>query len=113
LQITKKLANDILKGSASKSSLYVSEIIALMPNTMLLSSLNYQPLMQRIKNKKPIILQENTIVLSGKSYQNELFTAWINSLNNLTWVHNVAILKYSDQNSKASEFSIKLNLKDE
>jgi len=110
LQKTEKLATDILKSNASKSSFYVNGIITLVPNSILLSELNYQPLQKRIKKGQNIQIQKNTIIVSGVSSKSDLFSNWIIKLEKTSWIHTVEILDYSDTNSTRSEFSIKLNL---
>lgn len=113
LKKTEKLATDILKSSASKSSFYINEIITLIPNSILLSELNYQPLQKRIKKDQNILIQNNAIIISGVSSQSESFSNWIEQLENYDWVHTVDILDYSDTNTTRSEFSIKLNMSHE
>jgi len=113
LKKTEKLATDILKSNASKSSFYVNEIITCIPNSILLSELNYQPLQKRIKKDQNILTQNNTIIISGISSQSDSFTNWVKLLENNDWVHTVEILDYSDTSTTRSEFSIKLNMSHE
>lgn len=113
LKKTEKLATDIQKSSASKSSFYINEIITLIPNSILLSELNYQPLQKRIKKDQNILIQNNIIIISGVSSQSESFYNWVNKLENYDWVHTVDILDYSDTNTTRSEFSVKLNMSHE
>jgi len=113
LKKTEKIATDILKSSASKSSFYVNEIIKLIPNSILLSELNYQPLQKRIKKNQNILIQNNTIIISGVSSESESFSNWIKQLENYEWVKTVDIHDYSDTSTSRTEFSIKLNLSHE
>jgi len=110
LKKTEKIATDILKSNASKSSFYINEIIKLIPNSMLLSELNYQPLQKRIKKGQSILIQNNTIIISGVSSESESFSNWIKQLENYDWVKSVDILDYSDTSTSHTEFSVKLNL---
>jgi len=110
LKKTQKLATDILKSNASKSSFYINEIITGIPNSILLSELNYQPLQKRIKKNKTIQLENNTIIISGISSKSDLFYNWTNQLENYDWVKKLVILDYSDTKTSRSEFSVKLNL---
>ncbi|MFD0963852.1 hypothetical protein [Pseudofulvibacter geojedonensis] len=113
LQKTQKLATDILKSNASKSSFYINEIIKLIPNSILLSELNYQPLKKRIKKDQSIQIENNTIIISGVSSKSDLFFKWIKELENTTWIKTVETLDYNDIKKSKSEFSIKLYLKHE
>ena len=110
LQKTQKLATDILKSNASKSAYYINEIITLIPNSILLSELNYQPLQKRIKKDQNILIQNNTIVISAISTKSDLFYDWIKELENTSWIQTVKVLDYSDTKKSQSQFSIKINL---
>jgi len=110
LQKAEKLATDILKSNASKSSFYINEIITLIPNSILLSELNYQPLQKRIKKGQYIQFQNNIIIVSGVSSKSGLFSNWIIELEKTSWIHTIEILDYSDTSTTRSEFSIKINL---
>jgi len=112
LKKTEKIATDILKSSASKSSFYVNEIIKLIPNSVLLSELNYQPLQKRIKKGQNILIQNNTIIISGVSSESESFSNWIKQLENQDWIHTIDIF-YSDTNTSRSEFTLTLNMSHE
>jgi len=112
LKKTEKLATDILKSSASRSSFYVNEIIKIIPNSILLSELNYQPLQKRIKKGQHILIENNTIIVSGESSDSEAFSNWIKQLENYDWIDTVGIF-YSDINISRSEFSITLNMNHE
>ena len=112
LKKTEKIATDILKSSASKSSFYVNEIIKLIPNSVLLSELNYQPLQKRIKKDQNILIQNNTIIISGVSSESESFSNWIKQLENQDWIQTIDIF-YSDTNTSRSEFTLTLNMSHE
>ena len=105
---SQKLTEDILKNNASKSSFYVNTIVHSMPSTLLLSEINYQPLQTRIKKEKPIVLDQNSIVISGVSNDSDAFSKWINTLETITWVNHVEVFRYSDASKKKSDFSLKL-----
>jgi Tfp pilus assembly protein PilN len=107
---SQKMVDDMLKKSASKSSFYVNAIIQSLPESILLSELNYQPLLKNIKNDKPVELSPNTIIISGISNHSESFSKWINTLENIKWVDDVNILSYEDTSKKTSKFSLKLKL---
>ncbi|WP_299550673.1 hypothetical protein [Seonamhaeicola sp.] len=107
---SQKMVDDMLKSNASKSSFYVNAIIQSLPESVLLSELNYQPLLKRIKKDKPVETNTNIILISGVSNNSESFSKWINSLESLTWVHGVDILGYEDASVSESTFNLKLNL---
>ena len=107
---TEKMVNDVLKNSSSKSSFYVNDIINGLPDHILLKEFDYQPLLKRIREDKPIENQKNTIHISGLTYKQVLFSQWISLLENKPWIGSVNILSFEDSNSKASSFMIRLNM---
>lgn len=113
VQKTEKMVEDVLKSSASKSSFYVDAIINTLPESILLKELNYQPLLKKIKEDKPIEHQKNTILISGKTNKSILFSGWISQLETKPWVTSVNILSFEDITKSSSNFKVKLNMKDD
>ena len=107
---SQKMVDDLLKSSSSKSSFYVNSIIQRLPNTILLSKLNYQPLLKRIKTELPIEINANTILISGESNNSESFSQYINNLETMKWVKNVEVFNYGDISKDVSNFSLKLTM---
>ena len=107
---TQKMVDDMLKSNASKSSFYANAIVQSLPNTILLSTLNYQPLEKRIKAEKPVELKNNIIVVSGESNSSDAFSTWISTLETKYWIASTEILDYSDVSKSKSIFSIKINV---
>ncbi|MEP5338791.1 MAG: hypothetical protein ABJL44_19095 [Algibacter sp.] len=105
----KKMTEDMLKSSASKSSFYINAITNSLPNSILLSQINYQPLEKKIKEGKTISLQKNTMTVSGSSNNSNKYSKWISTLESMNWIETIEILDYSDSKS-SSNFSIKINL---
>ncbi|MCR8667499.1 hypothetical protein NO995_07395 [Aestuariibaculum sp. M13] len=108
-----KKADDMLKISSSRSSFYINKIVQKSPDFILLTELNYHPLEKRIKASQPIEINENTILISGESSNNESFPLWINELEKLEWIQKIEILNFSNVSSSQSEFSLKIYLKHE
>lgn len=107
---SQKMVDDMLKSSSSKSSFYVNAIVQSLPQSILLTELNYQPLEKNIKKEKAITLKDNTIIVSGASNNSESFSKWVADLETINWIQNVEILNYEDTSKVVSNFSIKLNL---
>ncbi len=106
-----KLANDMLKINTSKSSFYINIIGQNLPSSILLSELNYQPLLKGIKDNEPIINDPNAILINGGSSDSHTFSTWVSELEKKSWIHKVEILDYNDVTASSSNFSIKLLLK--
>lgn len=107
---TQKMVEDMLKGSSSKSSFYVNAIIQGLPNSILLSDLNYQPIVKRIKTGQPIETENNMILISGESSSSEQFSKWVANLEGIIWIEKVEITNYEDVAKHLSKFSLKLNV---
>ncbi|WP_299884434.1 hypothetical protein [uncultured Lacinutrix sp.] len=107
---TQEMVDNMLKSSSSKSSFYANAIVQSLPNSILLSQLNYQPLLKRIKAEKDIELNSNVILVSGDSNSSEVFSKWINDIETNDWVKNVEIIDYSDLTRSKSTFSLKINI---
>ena len=107
----KKMTDDILKSSASKSSFYVNDIIQSLPKSILLSEINYQPLEKNIKPDKPIKNKKNTIIVSGESNDSDKYSNWIALLETMAWVDKISVESYSDSKTRNSRFSIKIEIK--
>lgn len=110
---SQKMVEDILNSNASKSSFYANEIILSLPATIVLSQLNYQPLLKRIKADQPILNEINIILISGESTSRELFSDWISALEHNDWVKKVEISDYTDVSNSLSNFEIKIILVDD
>jgi len=105
-----KTTEDLLKSNASKSSFYTNAIVNSLPNSILLSDINYQSLKKNIKPDKPIELNLNTIIVSGESNNSSQYSEWIVFLENMSWVEKVTVETYNDSKSLTSSFSIKINI---
>jgi len=105
-----KLAEDMLQMESSKSSFFINDIIQGLPSSIVLSELNYQPLIKNIKDNDPITNDLNRILINGVSNSSETFSVWVSQLEKLNWVSKVEILDYNDVSASISNFNIKLLL---
>ncbi|GAA3647416.1 hypothetical protein [Flavivirga jejuensis] len=105
---SQKMVDDMLKSSASKSSYFANIIIQGLPNSILLSELNFQPVLKRIKKGQSIEVDSNVILISGASNNSDMFSEWMVDINKLNWVRKTEILSYEDTSKTSSNFSIKL-----
>ncbi|MEW7280940.1 hypothetical protein ABW636_20295 [Aquimarina sp. 2201CG1-2-11] len=119
-QITKKqsevatkeaLVQSILTTGFSKSSLYIDQIINILPTSIRLTSLDYQPLLKPVRKNKFIELQKNYISITGKSIDKESFTIWLRTIENLSFIDVVTITKYGLDKQNTSDFELTLTIK--
>lgn len=109
---SQKMVEDMLKSDSSKSSFYLNSITQILPETILLSDFNYQPISKRIKEGQDIQIDKNVIIMRGTTTNSALFSDWLTRLEKLYWVSSMGVLNYEDLNV-ASKFSIKLVINDE
>ena len=78
----------------SKSSYLINELVKNIPPSILLNELIYHPLEKRIKPDEPIIVQNDIVMISGKTIHSANFTKWIESLNTIKWVKKTTIINF-------------------
>ncbi|WP_040278304.1 PilN domain-containing protein [Psychroserpens damuponensis] len=110
---SQKLVEDVLKTNSSRSSFYADALIKYIPESIVLTQLNYQPLLRKIKADKPIDNDTNTIMVSGTSQERIVVSEWISSLEKLNWIQNIEILNFDDTKNSSSSFSFKIYIQDE
>ena len=95
---------------SSKSSLIINEIAEKVPPSIILSELVYDPLEKKIKESETILTNKATILLSGKTIDNNAFTNWIKSIEKLKSINKVVIVHFGKNDTNETVFSIKVNL---
>lgn len=108
-----KMVDDVLKSNGSKSSYYCDRIMQSLPQSILLSEFEYQPLLKRIKAENDIEIEEGIILVSGASNESESFSSWINQLEQKSWIDKVEIIDYGSRTSSTSDFTIEIILGNE
>lgn len=97
----------------SKISWYLDEVSQLVPNTILLHDMEYQPLKSRIKVDKPITYFSTQLVIKGASKNAADFTNWITELEKKEWIHKVTIKNYGKGRKQLTDFEFLIALKGE
>ena len=110
---SQKLVEDVLKTNASRSSFYADALIKDIPESIVLTQLNYQPLLKKIKADKPIDNDANIIIVSGTSSERILVPEWISTLETMNWIQYIEILSFDDTQKSTSSFSFKIHIQDE
>ncbi|MEP0262330.1 hypothetical protein [Dokdonia sp.] len=102
-----KLFEDVIESASSSSSYFLDEIIQEMPHTILLDGLQYHPLVKKIRKNKPVIVQENTIIITGTTTVNNDLSVWISTLEGLEFTESVSI-KNLEKEGRNTTFGIEL-----
>jgi hypothetical protein len=105
------LTENLSRNENSSSSFYINQIVALLPNSINLINLQYQPLLKKLKKDKPIHLDSNYIKISGITKNSSEFSNWVELIQEQNWVESLEVTRYSDQSKTGSEFTIELKFK--
>ncbi|HEU4789339.1 MAG TPA: PilN domain-containing protein [Flavobacterium sp.] len=102
---------NVVAMTSSQSSLIINELAKRIPQSILLTELIYHPLEKKIKNEESIVIQEKIVTISGTTINNEAFTHWIETIEQLKWINQVVITGFGKNDLNETEFSIKITLK--
>ncbi len=101
-------------GLDTKSMLayYADQIAASKPKKMVFDEMLINPV-EINKYKKNLVIQKNTILITGNSRSSLEINNWVSKLNNMEFVESAELfdLKYSG-NKKITEFILELTVKD-
>lgn len=111
IQEKEQKVKNVMAVTSTQSSLYINEITKRIPSSILLTELVYHPLEKIIKAEEPILIQEKTITVSGTTIDNNAFTNWVESIEQLKWIHQIVITRFGKNELNETEFSIKVILK--
>jgi len=108
-----RTVKNLLNSGNSKTSFYLSEVVSLLPEAILLNTFNYQPVLKRLKNNEPIKSDINSILLKGLTVKGDDLSNFIKRIESLDWVEKVEILAYGYETKNSSDFSLKIQIKNE
>jgi hypothetical protein len=111
VQSKEQKVKNVVAMTSSQSSLIINEIVKRIPQSILLTELIYHPLEKKIKTEESIIIQEKTVTISGTTINNEAFTHWVETIEQLKWIDQVVITRFGKNDLNETEFSIKITLK--
>jgi Tfp pilus assembly protein PilN len=95
----------------SQSSLLINEIAKVIPSSIVLTELIFNPLEKKIKPEETIITTDKIITITGTILANDAFTNWIETIEKLKWIDKVTITHFGKNEANETEFSIKITLK--
>lgn len=92
--------------SQSKLASYLDDIGQLVPNTITLNEINYQPIISRFKKGKKIKADYQKIVIKGLAKKEADFALFINLLETKNWIDNVVINGFSKNKNSTNSFEL-------
>lgn len=100
---------ETLSASANSKATYYLDLFAQnIPNSILLDEIKYQPLAKPLREKKPVLLEEKVLLISGISKDVNEFSLWIEALEKQEWVNSVETLDYDYISKSTSSFLIEI-----
>ncbi len=96
------------KSSNSKATYYLDLFAQRIPTSILLGDIKYQPLAKPVRENKPILLEEGTLLVSGISKDVNDFSFWVEELEKEEWINSVETLDYDYAGKSTSNFLIEI-----
>lgn len=104
--------NAVLAMANSNTSAMLDALAKDLPASMLLTEIQYQPLLRPLRESKPIELENNVLTISGAATNSTDFYNWIAKLEDLSWIQSVETTDYDYGTRNSSNFSIKIKRND-
>ncbi len=95
--------------AASNSSWYLNQVGKSVPQSILLTEIDWQPLLGAIKENESIEANQNSIIIRGISSIGADFSSWLRELEESEWVQKVAINEYGVNKKKQTYFEVELS----
>lgn len=99
--------------SNSKATFYLDLFAQRIPTSILLSEIKYQPLAKPVRESKPILLENGTILVSGISKDVNAFSFWVEDLEKQEWINSVETLDYDYAGKSTSNFLIEIGFNED
>jgi Tfp pilus assembly protein PilN len=97
--------------ASSKTSWYITQLGSTVPTSVLLSEIQYQPLVKTIKEEKEILLHLRILTVKGMAGNGTDFSNWIHALEREDWIEKVIIKSYGLGKKTATEFELSIEIK--
>lgn len=95
----------------SRHSYYADRLAITIPQQIVLTELNVNPLIKKLKNEIEPEFLMNTIQVSGLSINSTILNDWVKELNKEKWIKKIVILNYNQEAAiTAGEFKIEITL---
>lgn len=99
---------------SSRNSYYADRIAYMLPENIMLTKMDIQPLKKKIKESKEPEFLKNIIHVAGLTQKSTLLDEWIKKIRKEKWVDDINILNYlQDSDLKTGEFEIEIKIKSE
>lgn len=103
----KELISSSAVSSASYLSFYIDEIVCSVPSGIKLDYLDVYPLVDKLKQKRRINLEES-IQVEGVVNDSRVMDNWVLDLEKLPWTSKIQIVNFSRTKNSKAQFEIKI-----
>lgn len=105
-------ANKISNQNTDETIYFINQILKSLPNEIILSELNYQPVSKSIKQGEDLMLAEDLISLKGETNSNKSLSNWLMELEDYEWIEDIVITDFKNESSEGQfEINLKIDLK--
>lgn len=112
LEKKRKLLSELQNSSLFSVSKYTDQIVEELPNSVILSEINYQPVKGTIRKGKETEFLIKEIEVKGVLNDYHEFTSWIDSVERKDWVNQLLELATEkNKRRKSSNFHIVIRIK--
>lgn len=91
-------------------SFYLDEIGRTTPSQIYLTDLELYPIVGKLKNKHRVEVDNNSILVSGVTFDNEILDDWIEKLDEFEWVKSIELLNYLKNEEGRAGFNLLITL---
>lgn len=92
-----------------KPSFVINEINKTIPSSILLNEFTFYPITKKQKDESLAEFEENSIIISGITTNNEEFSSWLTSINDIDLIKSTSIIDFGEKESKTN-FTLKIKL---
>lgn len=104
----RNLVNEITSAESSTVSLFMDTLGNSVPPTILLTQLQYQPLLKAPKPFKELVVATRTITIAGNSTNSSAYIKWISHLENEDWILELSHMEYGVGKTSKTAFEIQI-----
>jgi len=90
---------------------YLDRIAKDIPINITLRKLCINPIQKQLANDQIMQFQKNKILVSGYTLSASFLDSWIRSLKKLSWIDEIIIKNYVDNNIETAQFDLEISLK--
>ncbi|MDX2362475.1 MAG: hypothetical protein QNK23_16830 [Crocinitomicaceae bacterium] len=91
-------------------SLYLDEIGASVPKQINLIEMNLFPIIGKLKDKRKVEIDQNSIVITGSTIGNETLDDWMEQMDRFEWVAAIELINYQKDENDRADFTLTISL---